>query len=276
MDFTTIVGVLLAFILMINGITLSKIGNFIDIPSIVIVIGGTLAIIIASFPLKLLKDIPKHMKIVFKESPHTPAKSIETIVEFAQIARKNGLLALEEKLDGIEEPFFKQSVMMIVDVTDVDKIRDMLESEIDYMAARHEEATNIYSTGETLAPAFGMIGTLIGLVNMLKSLSGGADAMASIGPDMSVALITTLYGSVLGNIVFAPIGKKLRYRSNQEQLYKQIVVEGVIAIQSGDNPKNIREKLVSLLAQKERTMLGVGEGEAATNKNSKKVKKSKK
>lgn len=276
MDFTTIVGVVLALVLMVNGIGLSNVGNFIDFSSIVIVIGGTLAIIIASFPLSLLKEIPKHIKIIMQEGANAPTQPIETIVEFAQIARKNGLLALEEKLDGIEEPFFRQSVMMIVDVTDADKIRDMLESEIDYMAERHEESINIYTTGEAMAPAFGMIGTLIGLINMLKNLDGGSDAMANIGPDMSVALITTLYGTILANVIFAPIVRKLRFKSNQEQLYKQIIVEGVISIQSGDNPKNIKEKLVSLLAQKERELMGMAEGENPSGKKAKKEKKPKK
>ena len=284
MDISTILGMGLAVLLMVFGMIFdattmgfdfAKIGNFIDIPSVLIVLGGVSAILIASYPLSFFKQVPKHIKIILNGSQYDTNALIDQLVELAQTARKNGLLSLEEKAGEIEEPFFKSSVMMIVDVPDSEKIKEILDEELNYMDDRHSESISFYDMGAAMGPAFGMIGTLIGLVNMLKGMDMGSGGSSSIGQDMSVALITTLYGSALANILFVPLAKKLKTRNADELLYKSIIIEGVLSIQSGDNPKFLREKLQTFIAFSQRS-----DGEAGANSSGegkpKKAKKGKK
>lgn len=255
MDFTTLIGIAIGIGLMLYGIGIDKLGNFYDLQSIIITVGGTFAVLFACFPVKSFLDIPKHMKILISGKKYNPEKYIDIIVEFAQIARKNGLLALEEKAMEEKEPFLKESILLIVDAVDADKAREMLEGDLNYLTDRHDASVALYEKGAALAPAFGMIGTLIGLINMLKSMDlegGGGGGAAGLGQGMSVALITTLYGSFLANVIFIPLAKKLRIRHAQEILCKEIIIEGVLAIQSGENPKYIKEKLLSFLSQKQR------------------------
>ena len=249
MDISLIVGWVIGIALIINGIGLGKLGNFIDISSVLIVIGGTIAALIASFPFKTLAQIPRHFGIMINPKRYDAEKVIDTMVEMAKTARKKGLLVLEEQANGIKDPFLKQSIMLIVDAMDAEKIREMLESEVQAMSERHDQDVSLYEKGSSLAPAFGMIGTLVGLVNMLKGMNMDGNGSSSIGADMSVALITTFYGSVLSNLVFVPMAKKLRLRNDEELLYKQIIIEGVLSIQAGDNPKYLEEKLLSYLSQ---------------------------
>ncbi|MGP1589053.1 MotA/TolQ/ExbB proton channel family protein [Oribacterium sp. oral taxon 102] len=253
MDPTLIIGWILAIVLIVNGITVQKLGNFIDIPSLLIVLGGTVAALIACYPVRVLSQIPKHIAICVRGGrKYNVPKVVEQIVDLALIARQSGLLALEEKAEEIKEPFFKQAVVMIVDANDPDKVRAALERQVEDMMSRHDEARGMYLKGSALAPAFGMIGTLVGLVNMLKGMdmsgSGGAN---TLGQDMGVALITTFYGSALSNVFFHPIAQKLGIKGEEEVLYCSTIIEGVIAIQSGDNPKVIRERLLSSLTQKQ-------------------------
>lgn len=284
MDISTILGMGLAVLLMVFGMIFdattmgfdfAKIGNFIDIPSVLIVLGGVSAILIASYPLSFFKQVPKHIKIILNGSQYDTNALIDQLVELAQTARKNGLLSLEEKAGEIEEPFFKSSVMMIVDVPDSEKIKEILDEELNYMDDRHSESISFYDMGAAMGPAFGMIGTLIGLVNMLKGMDMDSGGSSSIGQDMSVALITTLYGSALANILFVPLAKKLKTRNADELLYKSIIIEGVLSIQSGDNPKFLREKLQTFIAFSQRS-----DGEAGANSSGegkpKKAKKGKK
>lgn len=223
--------------------------NFLDVSSILIVIGGTLAVVIACYP-KLAKSFPKHIKIMLRAQAFDPAVYVDQLVELAQIARKNGLLALEEKANEQPDPFFKQAIMLIVDANDPDRVRSILENDIEQTSARHQEVVAMYERGSNAAPAFGMIGTLIGLINMLKGLDG-AD-MDSLGPNMSVALITTFYGSFLAHVIFNPIAANLTARDEEEVLCRQIIVEGIMAIQSGENPKFLRERLMTFMNQKSR------------------------
>jgi chemotaxis protein MotA len=256
MDITTLIGWVLAAFLIVNGITIPKLGNFYDVPSIQIVLGGTAAALIACYPFRMLKDIPKHIGICFKGNKFDCAGTIDKIVDYAMIARKDGLLALEDKAEEIKDPFFKQAILMIVDANDPDKVRALLEKECDDKAVRHEEVRGLYLKGSALAPAFGMIGTLVGLINMLKGMDlSGSGGASTLGQDMSVALITTFYGSCLSNVLFHPIAQKLAVRENEEELYDSIIIEGVLAIQAGENPKYIREHLISSLPGKEQAKL---------------------
>ncbi len=278
MDITTILGVVIGFVLIFGGIMIGdsgidpgKLMNFVDPASFVIVLGGTISAVVASYPVQALKQIPKHMKIMMDGKKFDPMQYIEILVELAQYARKNGLLALEERAKDLEDPFFQQGIMLIVDATDPDRVRDMLNNDLDYLSERHDEGAGMYEKASAMAPAFGMVGTLIGLVNMLKSMNMDAGGASKMGEDMSVALITTFYGVVLANLIFSPIAKKLRIRNNEEYLCKQIIIEGVLSIQSGENPKFLREKLTSFLAQQHRES-AVGEEESGGAKKGKKKK----
>ena len=258
MDISMLLGWIIAIALIISGITMPKLGNFWDAPSALIVVGGTIAALIACYPFRIVKDIPKHIGICLRGGKkYNVPKTVDALVDLALIARQSGLLALEEKAEEIKEPFFKQAVVMIVDANDPDKVRASLERQVEDMMNRHEEAKGLYVKGSALAPAFGMIGTLVGLVNMLKGmdLSGSGGGASTLGQDMGVALITTFYGSAMSNVLFHPIAQKLTIKDNEEVLYCSIIIEGVIAIQSGDNPKVIRERLLASLAQKQQKKL---------------------
>ena len=240
-------------------VNIMNLWNFFDAASILIVIGCTLFIVAASFPGSMLKAMPKHFGIILKTKVFDPVHYIEQLVELAQIARKNGLLSLEEKANEQTDPFFKQAIMLIVDANDQDKVRAILENDIECMNARHEDAAAMYDKASSIAPAFGMVGTLVGLINMLKSMDveGGA---GDLGGAMGTALITTLYGCIMAHMVFGPVAQLLRGRDEEEVLCKQIIVEGVMAIQAGENPKMLKEKLLTFVAQKQREKIGAGSG----------------
>ena len=253
MNVTFIGGIVGGLLLIVVGMSLdglspnfTQLGNFVDVASVFIVLGGTIAAVVAANPGSRLKNFGKHIGIIFNQKKYNPLQVIDEITEFAQIARKNGLLALEERANQLEDPFFKKSIMLIVDGNDADKVRDMLMSDIEQLSARHDDVIAMYELGSSAAPAFGMIGTLIGLINMLASMG---DNSSDIGPAMSVALITTLYGVILANLVFNPISNNLRTRDQEEILCRQLIVEGVMAIQSGENPKFVKEKLEGFLEQ---------------------------
>ncbi|MCL1881710.1 MAG: MotA/TolQ/ExbB proton channel family protein [Oscillospiraceae bacterium] len=257
MNITFIVGSIIAWGMVIFGIFnggeggFHQIQLFIDPPSILIVIGGTFACLIASFPLSTLKNIPKYLKITIFPPKYDPRAYIEQIDKFAVTARSKGLLALEDGANTCEDPFLKQAIMLIVDANDPDKVRAMLEDSIEFMTDRHSIAWNFAEKGLALGPAFGMIGTLVGLVLMLVSLGneGGDD---QLGPLMAIALITTFYGSLLGNVVFAPWGSAMKNTHDKEVFCMQLIVEGVMSIAAGSNPRLIKEKLEFMLAKSEK------------------------
>ena len=242
--------------------------RFYDLNSIFIVMGGTLAALMVSYPLSYFKKIPGHLKIIVAPTKYHPQEYIKTIVELTGIARKDGILALQDRANEISNVFFRNSLNLVIDGVDSEKVKQIMESELDYMDERHAQDRAFYAKGSSYAPAFGMIGTLIGLVNLLKNLSD-ADAIA---PAMAVALITTFYGSLLSNLVFAPIANKLKVRHDEEYLCKMLVCEGVQAILAGDNPRFVEEKLNQMLPSK----LAQGLEEDMDSKAKKQSKKAKK
>ena len=276
MNITYIIGVVAAILVFLLGCVLgvnippqegvdvftftpTNLWNFFDAASIFIVIGCTIAIVVASFPPKTLGSIPKHFGVMLNANKFKPLDIIDQLVDLAQTARKNGLLALESKANEQEDPFFKQAIMLIVDANDPDKVRAILENDIECMSARHEDSAAMYDKASAVAPAFGMVGTLVGLINMLKSMdvtSGGGD----LGASMSTALVTTLYGCILAHMIFGPIANNLRIRDGEEVLCKEIIVEGIMSIQSGENPKALREKLLTYISQNDRDTGGSGGG----------------
>ena len=274
MNITYIIGVVGAVVIMLIGmmfggegglLTPGQLKNFFDPASVFITIGCTLFIIVASFPPSALKDIPKHFKVLMNTKGNNPLAIIDELVDLAQVARKNGLLALEERGNQQEDPFFKQCIMLIVDNNDADQAREIMMNDIEQSSARHEAGAGMYDRGSSVAPAFGMVGTLVGLINMLKAMdveSGGGN----LGPAMATALVTTLYGCVLAHMIFGPIANQLRQRDEEEMLCKLIIVEGIMSIQAGSNPKALREKLLTFVAQRQREGGGEqkgGKGEGA-------------
>ena len=247
MNITIIIGWVISFGLVFFGIfNGGQIGWFIDPTSLAITVGGTIGCLIGSFPLSYMASVPKTLKIAILPKKFKPESYIEQIVEFAKIARSKGLIALEDSANKCSDPFMKESLMLIVDANDPDKVRGMLDDAIDFMCERHEQGRAFYEKGVSIFPAFGMLGTLVGLVNMLKSM--GADS-GSLGDSMAVALITTFYGSLFSNVIFAPIASALKNSHEQELLCMQIIEEGVLAIAAGSNPRLIQEKLEFMLPQ---------------------------
>lgn len=243
MNLTLIIGWVVALGLVVFGIfNGGQLDWFIDPASLAITVGGTFGILIAVSPMSLLKDLGKFLKIAILPPKYDPKKYIDQIIEFATTARSKGLLALEDSANKCDDQFMKQSLMLIVDANDSSKVREMLESSIDFMDERHAAGREFFAKGASLCPAFGMIGTLVGLVIMLQNLDGG-----DLGPAMATALITTFYGSFFANIVFTPIEAALKNAHDSEVLCMQIVIEGVMSIASGSNPKVIQEKLEFML-----------------------------
>ncbi len=269
MNITYIIGIVGAFLVMVIGMMQGsssgafldpkQLGNFIDGASVFITIGCTLMVLIGSFPIVQIKNIPKHIGIMMNTKRYDPFAIVDQLVELAQIARKNGLLALEEQGNKQEDPFFKQCIMLIVDNNDADQVKDIMMNDIEQAAGRHEGIAGMYDKGSSVAPAFGMVGTLVGLINMLKGMDvSSGDGASSIGTAMGTALITTLYGCVLAHMIFGPIAQQLRLRDEEETLCKLIIVEGIMSIQAGANPKFLREKLMTFMQQQQR---GEGGGE---------------
>ena len=263
MNITYIIGVIAAFGVMVVGmmqggdggfLTPGQIMNFVDGASVFITIGCTFAVLIASFPIPTLTSIPKHFKVLMNTKKYDPMAIIERLVELAQVARKNGLLALEEMGNQESDPFFKQCIMLVVDNNDADQAREIMMNDIEQSSARHEDAAGMYDKASSVAPAFGMVGTLVGLINMLKGMDvTGEGGASTIGTSMGTALITTLYGCVLAHMIFGPIATQLRQRDEEETLCKLIIVEDIMSIQAGANPKFLREKLLTFMSQKQRT-----------------------
>jgi chemotaxis protein MotA len=217
---------------------------FIDYPSVMITIGGTVAATLIANPLPRIIKAMKAMGKIFVPPKVDTAEGINKIIGLANLARKESLLALEESSRDLNDPFLQKGVMLIVDGTDPELVRNILETEMAYIEARHSDVRGIWDFIASAGPAWGMIGTLIGLALMLQNLSDSS----TLGPKMAVALITTFYGSVLANFVATPVSNKLKIYSNEEMLLKEILIEGILSIQAGENPRIIEEKLKAFLS----------------------------
>ncbi len=261
MDIATLGGLvgglaLIAWGILANGLGL---GPYIDPPSIIIVIGGTFAAFFIAYPLPKALGIGGIYGKSFKNPVNDTATIIAKILELANTARREGLLALEEGAGDIEDAFLKKGVGLIVDGTDPELVKSILDTEMSFISERHSESRGMLDTLGALAPAFGMVGTLIGLVAMLQQL----DDPSSIGPSMAVALLTTFYGSLMANMFFIPVSKKLEIRSNEELIIKEIMIEGLLSIQAGENPRIIEEKLKAFLPPKVRESISPTAGAEA-------------
>lgn len=245
MDIGTIAGLVIAVAAIVASIFLGggNLGSLFNGPSVLIVFGGTMGAIIVSFPLvKVLKLHQVVLKSVFGSSPD-PIETIRDLTRFAEVARREGILSLENLIGEMKDPFIVRGVKMAVDGTDPELIKQIMETELEALMDRHTQGKAVLDTIARYAPAFGMIGTLMGLIFMLSAM----DDPSKIGPGMAVALITTLYGAMIANIFANPIGDKLAAKDGEEVLIKTIIITGVMAIQSGDNPRVVESKLLTFL-----------------------------
>jgi len=246
LEITTIVGIIGAFACIIISILIpgAALMDYADAASVFVVLGGVIFCTIACYPLSTLKGLMKVISLAFKSKKDDVLNDIDMIIDIANVARRSGILALEEKVEGMDDPFLKKGIMLVVDGSDPELVRSILETELDFMSTRHSSGQAILLQMSSFSPAFGMIGTLIGLINMLGNLSD----MESLGPNMAVALVTTFYGVILANAVFTPLAKKLKAQGDTEYLRKLVILEGILSIQDGENPRVIREKLLAFLS----------------------------
>lgn len=253
MDIATVIGVVAGLIFMIVSIMLGQDGiagikYFLDPPSAMITFGGAFSAIFAGMSIKDFVTGLKSAKIAFVHGNEDAGSIIQKIIDLSNVARKEGLLSLEEAASGLDDVFLQKGVMLIVDGTDPDLVRGIMETELISIEERHKANISFWEDIGAMGPAWGMIGTLLGLVMMLYHM----DDVSALGPNMAVALITTFYGSVLANWICTPFSSKLKAVNSAEMKVKEITIEGLLSIQAGENPRVIEEKLKSFLAPADR------------------------
>ena len=249
MDLGTVIGMVLIMVLLLGAMTMGVgVGAYIDIPSVLIVVGGSIGALMISFKPNQMKAFTKIFMKAIKPGEEDPAELIKKLVEFAGKARKDGILALESDVNDEENAFLKKGLSMAIDGSEPDTIRDLLEIEMEQTSARHKVHGDIFNQWAGLAGAMGMVGTLIGLVAMLLNM---ADPSA-IGPSMAVALLTTMYGAIIGNVFGTPIYNILGVRDAEENIIKEMIITGIMSIQSGDAPRVLEAKLLAYLAPVDR------------------------
>ncbi|QNO16747.1 motility protein A [Alkalicella caledoniensis] len=264
MDLSTIIGLGSGILLFVISIRMGgPLGSFYSASSIVIVLGGTISATIVSYPMNQIKQLFKTVKKTMSKTNFSSSEIINNMVSFSEKARREGLLSLEDEIANLDDSFMQKGVQLVVDGTDPDLVRNILETELSFLEDRHAQGRGIFSTMGSYAPAFGMAGTLIGLIRMLETL----DNPETIGPGLAVALLTTFYGTILSNLFFNPMAAKLKVKSSEEILLKEVVIEGLLSIQAGENPRIVEEKLKAFLAPNERESFNknteVNENEAA-------------
>lgn len=249
-------GILLCVGMLIFGLIssagVSQLGIYVNVPSAIITFGGAFAATLTQFNMNDYISGLKSFALIFKVPALNASDMIKKIIELSNVARKEGLLSLEEAASDLDEAFLKKGILLIVDGTDPDLVRAIMETELVNTEARHKSLIGFWDALGSMGPAWGMIGTLVGLVNMLNNMSDAS----TIGPAMAVALITTLYGSLLANMICIPVSGKLKADNSAEMMMKEIMIEGLLSIQAGENPRVIEEKLKSFLAPKDRTTEG--------------------
>ena len=252
MDLSTIVGIGAGSALLLISILMGgSLGSFINVPSMMIVMGGTAAATLINFPLSDFLGVAKVVKNAFMNKAATPEDIIRTLVGFAETARKDGLLALEGQVKDARDPFLKAGMELAIDGMDLERIDALMSMELELLGERHRRGQDMFKQMAKYAPAFGMMGTLIGLIQMLKNVNDPS----SIGPGMAVALLTTFYGTLVANLICLPLAGKLETISENEVLVKALILEGIKGIQTGDSPRLVERKLVTFLPPAARAQL---------------------
>lgn len=249
MDIASVAGVVLGILLLLTSVAMAPgapFGAFIDYPSAVMVFGGAAASVLVCFPLRASFNVFRVLKKVFFFREPDFQQIVEQVVSLAETARRDGLLALESRIDGISHPLLVMGIQLAADGTRPEIIESILRTELEALVVRHRGGKAVMDQLGRFAPAFGMIGTLVGLIMMLTNMSDPN----TIGPGMAVAMITTLYGSVMANLFFLPFSEKLSYQSKREVLVMEVIIRGVMAIQSGENPRIIEQRLRAFVPRK--------------------------
>jgi chemotaxis protein MotA len=250
MDLGTIIGIGAGFLFV--GMTIVTSGGsvflYLNLPSALMVIGGSFSAMLVANPMSRMLGIMRYANHALRTPDWQEEKIINDLVGFSDRARREGLLALEDNLDQVEDEFMRKGIQLVVDGTDPDIIKNILYNDLNQIQERHDTGIKLFDDWGKIAPAFGMIGTLTGLIAMLANL----EDQSGIGQGMALALITTMYGALFANLVLIPIKSKLEDRDKEETRAKEIIVEGILSIQSGDNPRILLEKLVSFLPPAQR------------------------
>lgn len=262
-DLLTPIGITLGFIIIMLAIIsnsgTSGFSSFLDLSSILIVLGGLFASLLINFKMEQLKLGGKVLKEAFNKRDSRISELIHLFIHLSERARREGILALESEIDELDEPFIKKGMLLAVDGIEPEVIQEIMNAEVSAMEERHYKGRILVEKCGDYAPAWGMIGTLVGLVLMLNKLENPAD----LGPSMAVALLTTLYGTVMANLVFLPMANKLETKTEEEVFLRQIIIEGVIGVQSGQNPHILEEKLSAFLSDDDRVRFNELRAEAA-------------
>jgi len=249
MDIASFLGIFVGISLIFLAVK-ENIFLFLSLKSAMITFGGTFAATFINFPLAQVAKVLKVAGKVFFAKPLNPYDTIELIVKLAEKARKEGFLALEAEVAGIKDDFIRRGIQSVIDGVSRDVLKDTLEKQLDFLRERHALGQDIFVSMGTYAPAFGMAGTLIGLVIMLYNL----DDPKKVGPGMALAIITTLYGVLASYLFFLPIAGKLKIRSEEECIVKEVALEGILALHAGENPRQIRNTLYAYLAPRMRSL----------------------
>lgn len=245
MDIATIIGFIAGIFLVATTIVMGgTVSVFFNAPAFILVVGGTLASTLINFPLSDVLSVFTTVKNSFVHKAAAPERLIERIVQLSIIARREGILALEGQVKDLHDEFLGHGVQLAIDGAPPELIKDMLTTELAFTEDRHSMGQSILMAMALYAPAFGMIGTLIGLIQMLTTM----DDPSKVGQGMAVAILTTLYGTLMANVIFLPLVGKLRVRTALELLHKEIIIEGILSIQSGDNPRIVEQKLKAFVS----------------------------
>ncbi len=250
MKAATAIGIVVAILGILGGAMMegTSPAAFMNIPAILLVFGGTLGVTMASVGMETMKNVPGLYKRAFSAEPPALGAKVGLIVRFAELARRDGLLALESEVEGVEDGFTRKGLQLVVDGTDPDTLREIMETEIDAMSARHKAGASCFKQAGGYSPTMGIIGTVMGLVHVLSNLS----QPETLGPSISAAFIATLFGVGIANVVFLPVAARLQALSEEEVEERTLLLEGIMSIQSGDNPRVVAEKLMSFVPPAQR------------------------
>ena len=254
MDLATVIGLTLAVIGIMGGYTVEggAISGLINIPGFLIVVVGTMGATMISFPMERIVGIPKlFLAAMFTKLQVHARNMAEALVQMADKARREGLLSLEEEAQSTQDDFARKGLLLMIDGTDPDALRSIMEIDIDSLSERHRENAKVFEAGGGFAPTLGVLGAVMGLISVLSHL--GSDP-ALLGKGIATAFVATFYGVGMANVILLPIAEKLKVRSQEERVVRETILEGIVSIQAGDNPRIVREKLESFLAPSERSL----------------------
>lgn len=251
MDFATVLGLVLSLGAIVGAFTFEggKLGSIFGLAPMVIVIGGTLGATIVTTSVSTVGKVPSYLWLAFSHRRRSFGQLIDHLVHLAEKARREGILGLEADLKKIRQPFFRKAVQLLIDGTEVTVLREILQTEIAYIEERHKRGIAFFQKAGGFAPTLGILGTVLGLVHALGNTSDASQMAGAI----AAAFIATLWGVGLANLFFLPVSDKLRMKNDDEVAYLELILEGVVAIQSGDNPHNIRTRLNSFVSPRHRT-----------------------